>query len=449
MSGENDTPKGDDEAIDAQFEPAPPAADYVKKPEDAPNRPGWAALGVTGLVATIFGALIGAGLSTMSGQSYAPGTLVSDVQEIAEDQNEQAERLVRLIEAGDERVSRELATVAAARGDDEAVKTLADEIEGLKNQLDALDVTSQEEGEAEVLNMGEIISRLETLERADEEDVVSPRLANRAISALRSRVEEMEQSLEGRRESVQDLFERIAVLETAVAEGGGSGGDGVSSEALAELRAEIERLKAREAADPSAADQAELEQLVEELRENDQRSQASLSETRGATAAAFAMLSVDAAVRDGRPFQSALAQLEAALPDNRSVAKLRPLAARGVPTLSELQTSFEAAREDAENTAVISETAGGDDGWSWVRRAFGDSVSVRRKGEADDGFASVMSTAASALARRDLGAAIAAVEAIENPRAEAFEDWLASARDRKTLDDALDEVRLTLMTAEQ
>lgn len=449
MSGENDIPKSDDDAIDAQFEPAPPAADYVKKPEDLPNRPGWAALGVTGLVATIFGALIGAGLSTMSDQSYAPGTLVADVQEIAEDQTEQAERLVRLIESGDERISRELATVAAARGDDAAVKTLADEIEALKNQLDGLDVENQEQGEAEVLNMGEIITRLETLERADEEDVVSPRLANRAISALRSRVEEMEQSLEGRREAVQDLFERIAVLETAVADGGVSGNQDGASEALAELRAEIETLKASEAADLSAAEQAELEQLVEELRVNDQRSQASLSETRGATAAAFAMLSVDAAVRDGRPFQSALGQLEAALPNNRSVAKLRPLAARGVPTLSELQTRFEAARDDAENTSLISETSGNDDGWSWVRKAFGDSVSVRRKGESDDGFDALMSATASALARRDLGAAIASIETIEGPRAEAFEDWLASARDRRTLDDALDEVRLTLMTAEQ
>lgn len=449
MSGEKDTATNGDDPIDAQFEPAPPAADYVEKLKKAADRPGWTALGLTGLAATVLGGLVGAGLAnTTSNGAFAPETLVSDVQEVVEDQTDQANRFEGMIESLDDRVSREIATVAAARGDAGAIQTLADEIASLNQRVEALDVTNQEVGEAAVWDFGALEARVEALETADEDDVTSPRIANRAITALRSRVEEMEAEAEERREALQGAYERLALLETSVAENNSQAQSSVDAEAFAELRAELADLKETRA-NAQAAEAAELQQLTRELRENEQRSQTTLSETRGATSAAFAMLSVDAAARDGRPFQSAYAQLETALPGNRSVAKLKPLATRGVTTMSVLQSRFESAREAAANAATISETSGKGEGWGWVRRAFGDSVSVRRTDQPDDTFDEAMRAAQSALTRRDLGGAINEVETLEGPKREAFNDWVAEAKDRKTLEDALDEVRLTLMTSER
>lgn len=449
MSGETDPPVDGDDPIDAQFEPVPPAPDYVATSKAKRAGPGWIALIVTGLLAAIGGGVIGAGVSGGGGDDY---TSAAEMRESIQAANRsslgQYELLAETISDLSDRMTRELAAVSAAQGDAPALGALYAEVEDLGRQLEALDVTEQEVGEAEILNIGQIMERLDALERADENEVTSPRLANRAITALRSRVEEIEEASEERREATQNLYERFAELEIALGE---TGGDAVSEDVIAELREDVDALKAQsDAAARRGEEVARLSHETQELRDKDAAAKDLLDETRGVTSALSAVLAIQAAALDGRPFQSAFAELDAALPGNRSVAKLKASSVRGAPTVAMLQADFELAEADARTAGLADQpTDNGNDGWGWVRNVFGDAVQVRRKGAVDDEFIGVMSEAKAALASRDIEKAAGLVESLEGPRREAFADWLGEARRRQGLENGLDELRLAIMRTGQ
>lgn len=461
MSGENDPTGADGDPIDAQFEPAPPAADYVEKPIAGAAGPGWIALGVTGLLATILGAGLGAQFG-QGGGAYAPATLIADVQEVAEDQMDQDKRVSDQIAALEGDLRRGLQTATAARGDAQAVAALTSEVEALNERLEALDISRQEAGEAETYDMAELYDRIEALEQADEEDVKSPRIANRAITVLRRRLDEVEEARlveQDERVAMENaLLESFSQLEARLGDGGtreAGTGAGASPGVIADLRADIEALQtASDAARTAQADNERLARWVEELREREAETAERVAAATqqfaavgNASAAALAMLSIEAAAREGRPFQSAFAQLDRALPDNAIVTQLKPLAAQGAPTLSALQTGFAEAREAAAGVAV--QDSDSRDGWGWVRRTFGDDVQIRRSGETDDIFEGIMDEAAGALERRDLIAAISAVETLGEARGEVFADWLVGAAERRQLEEALDTLRLALMNSER
>lgn len=468
MSGETDPPKLDSDPIDADFEPAPPAADFVETPLPEKSRPGWRALGVTGVLAALFGTGAGAMLAG-GGGDYAPDTLVEDVQVLAQQQYKfiPEERVLELVKDLDDRTREEILRVqgeltarAAGGGDAEAIAELTSQLTSINAQLDAIDVAAQEAGETEGLQVDELLARLEALEKLDEDEVASPRVANRAIRAMQRRVDELETDLATRSEAMQDLVSRLETAEAALAERG-EAGDASESHALAAenataidgLTEQVAALAARSGeTEVNDADKDRLERWVQELRAKDALNKSLLEQRTASQVAIVSLVSIEAASNNGRSFQDAFDRLEAALPDNSSVSKLKPLANTGAPTLTALQVQFDTARAEAEKLATKAEETGGD-GWGWVRRALGGAVVVRGSGAdapAETGSAkAVLAAAATRLEERELAGAIGEIEKLDGSVGGAFDDWLQAANDRLVLDKGLENLRAALMDAGQ
>ena len=474
MSNETDPPSVDSDPIDADFEPASPKTDFVETPKGAHKGPGWTALGVTGVLAAILGGGVGGMLTGEKGDAYAPQTLVEDVALMGEGQLNLEDALTKLatdIKQSETRLKRQIDAAAARSGDEEAVEALAEQLTAINNQLEAIDIAKQEAGEVEGLQLDEVLARIETLEKLDDDEVASPRVANRAIKAMQRRVDELEAELATRSDVLRNLEERLAAAEEVVTQSGTSADNSGAEDALSKLAEDTEdnakaiddlqdELRAigqdrDDAGATQASDTAQLRRWVEELRAKDAEYSERIEETGAGQSTTFSILSIEAAARDGRAFQSAFARLEEAMPGNRSVLKLKPLATKGAPTLAMLQTSFAAVRDEAMAINLPAEETGVDekDGWGWVRSALGDAVTVRRSGaasEEDETFANMMDAALLELQGGDLEGAIEAVEALEaGPRKDAFDTWLADARGRLALEDSLDELRLTLMNQER
>lgn len=499
MSGENEPPIEDADPIDADFEPAPIIDDVAQKPRSKTSGPGWIALGVTGILAAVLGGgastLLAPVLGSVEGKSYAPKTLVSDVEVLAEGQLGQEDRLIEMIGELGKSLRGEMSTVAASGGDADAIADLTAQLAGISAQLEAAEVNAQEAGEGDGLQFDEVLARVEALETLDEDEVASPRVANRTIKLVQRRIEELEAEITTRNEVLKSLEDRLAGAETRLENMVGSIDDATTAAneqtagLLLDLREDVDALKAvrtdelgdaiaentkdletlrsdmRALAEASAddGDQAgqneRLTRWVEELRAQDAETRTLIARGRDGQTAAFSMLSIEAAARDGRSFQSAFARLDEALPRNRSVAKLKPLAAKGAPTIALLQKRFDTARAAAAEmktepqSEAMAEIKDAQDGWGWVRSALGDAVVVRRSNSAspedDADFVTAMETAQAALTARDLETAIATVKALDGPRKDVFSDWLAGADNRLTLEQGLDELRLTLMDTER
>jgi len=457
MSGETDPLKTDADPIDAEFETEAPVADFVAAPEPPKKGPGWMALGATGVMAALFGAGAGTMLSDRGQSDYAPDTLIEDVQIIAEGQVKQEDRLLEMISELDTRLRGEISSVIAnateGEGGNAVAADLTLQIQALTAQLDALEANVYEAADTEGTDTDQLLARLEALETLEEGEVASPRLANRAIQSVQRRIDELEGDLAGRSDAMINLVSRLEALEANVPGEAGAVGE-IAPDVLESLRADIEALKTGASEQGSSVQPAEIEELrtlLQDLREGDIANREALSQRGAGQTAAFSILSIEAAARNGRPFQAAFAKLEAALPGNRSVAKLKPLASTGAPTIASLQRGFETARANAATLAAETETGSSSDGWSWVRQALGEAVVVRRSGEEGEvsadtsAFEAAMSIAELRLAVRDVEGAIGAVKTLDDVVRAPFEDWLGEAQSRQLLEDGLDELRLTLM----
>ncbi|MEO1476159.1 MAG: hypothetical protein AAFS13_07230 [Pseudomonadota bacterium] len=431
-----DTP----EPIDADFEPAPPTADYVSASSEAASGPGWIALGMTGAAAALFGGLLAGGLSSTGNGEYAPQALAGEVESLAA--NQQAveasiETLRATIADAEARLERETAAEAASSGDDEALATLTAEIETLNERLDALQV-----GENDLDGLTDLTARVDVLERADEDEVTSPRLANRAITALRTRVEEIEDAQAQitnrqaiRAEALADLLSRMESIEAVAGE--------EAAQEIVALRAEFDALKESIATDDGqSAEIQSLQETVDQLREQGNAD----SEDTQVSRALFALLTIEAAAGDGRSFQSAHAQMLEALPGNATVSALAPLATEATPTIAMLQSRFDETATDALQAIVDAESE--TDGWDWLRNIFGEDLELRRSG-APVGPEDTLEAARASLQAQDLRGSVDLIETLEGPSTVAFESWLADANQRLTLDESLDALRLVLLGAER
>jgi len=431
-----DTP----EPIDADFEPAPPTADYVSDSSEAASGPGWIALGMTGAAAALFGGLLAGGLSSTGNGEYAPQALAGEVESLAA--NQQAveasiETLRATIADAEARLERETAAEAASSGDDEALATLTAEIETLNERLDALQV-----GENDLDGLTDLTARVDVLERADEDEVTSPRLANRAITALRTRVEEIEDAQAQitnrqaiRAEALADLLSRMESIEAVAGE--------EAAQEIVALRAEFDALKESIATDDGqSAEIQSLQETVDQLREQGNAD----SEDTQVSRALFALLTIEAAAGDGRSFQSAHAQMLEALPGNATVSALAPLATEATPTIAMLQSRFDETATEALQAIVDVESE--TDGWDWLRNIFGEDLELRRSG-APVGPEDTLEAARASLQAQDLRGSVDLIETLEGPSTVAFESWLADANQRLTLDESLDALRLVLLGAER
>lgn len=330
--------------IDAQFEPAPDAA-----PAPEQRAPGWAALGVVGILSALIGAAAGAYGSRLLPAAPDAG---ADVKRL--------EKQVADLAATQARIDEALSKPAAASA----------ELAGLIAELDTL---SQR-------------------------------------------------------------------LDLALAAGG-------DPEALSALTARIDALEARRAEAPAPDPQVAL--LTERLRNIETERQADAAQARAAqefgnrAEAALALSAIEAATRRGAGFEADYRALRKALPGNESVKRLAPYVT-GVPALAALQAEFPAVRAAVIDAATPEPSAR----LSWVDRVFGDAVSVRPATGKHSETARILDLASAALSAGDLSGAVRALTRLEAEPARAAEDWTRRANRRITLEEALEDVRLSLAEGE-
>jgi len=161
------------------------------------------------------------------------------------------------------------------------------------------------------------------------------------------------------------------------------------------------------------------------------------------TDAALALSAIEAAARRGRPFLSAQQKLSAAMPSNDAVAGLAPIAAKAVPTMTELRDSFPGLTDQALDASAQAE--GGSAGW--MRTLFGDGIQVRQTGETTNN--DHLNAAKAALDTGDLLEAIQHIRAADANIQSVFTDWLNNAEDRHQLEQTLEALRLTMIAEER
>ncbi len=286
--------------------------------------------------------------------------------------------------------------------------------------------------------------------------------------------------LEGLRQGLIDLSARIEAFEARVTElaGAAPGGDGTSAARLAELDARLEDVTARtEGLDalPGLAarldglagrveDLARLRERVAGLSALDERVEALsalparvavLAEAQGAArgvlsgqaALRLGVEGLSEALRGSGPFAAELGLLQDlsasdALPAGaaleRLLAPIAPHAEAGIPSRAALEARFpEVAR--AVRLAV---PEGAEDDWlAGVLRRLSELVTVRRLGPegrvAGAGADAVVARAQDQIEAGRLAAALAELEALEGPAAEAARAWREDAAARLAANRAL------------
>lgn len=223
-------------------------------------------------------------------------------------------------------------------------------------------------------------------------------------------------------------------LDQAIAAGG-------DPDALSDLAERIDALEGR-------APRAEVSALTERLagleaasREAAAESSAALKSSGSRAEAALALSAIEAATRRGTAFESDYRALRNALPQNEEIKRLAPFVA-GVPALTTLQAEFPKVR-----AAVLAAATPPDPSsrLSWIDRVFGDAVSVRPADGKHDATTRTLDAAAAALTAGDLATSVQTLAALDSAAERAAEDWTRRANRRITLEDALEDVRLSLV----
>ena len=488
MSSEIDPDNVEADLIDADYEPAATAIEEDKR---GLRKPGWVALGVTGLLAAFLGgaggALIGAG-----------GAKTGD--EAAQIAAESAEKWTRIdaelasvlgaLKSSEARLTKQIEIAAEESDTAQSDETLAEirsvleEVSGELSRLDAdlenLDTRLREKSEGEGADYDRLLARIEALEEIGDDDEASPRETNIALQSIERRLDELDSAAERRRQSTQSLFEKVAetnlaldafksdIAERVEADAGSDTElfaeeleavskkvsdleDGLES-GLAELQGELEKLGETDKYDDALED---LRRQTGRLQTQMEANEATDSDAE--RAALLAMIHIEGAARSGQSFKSAHEQLSKAVPGNRAVQKLRAFASKATPTMEDLHAGFSELREEAlqageaeGNKSGDEETGGGALGW--IQGVLGDAVVVRRTGDksvATEGLRLKLDAAEAAIADGNLTRAVGAVQAFDPSVRSVYIDWIETARDRQDLDEALEEVRTALADKER
>lgn len=241
---------------------------------------------------------------------------------------------------------------------------------------------------------------------------------------------------------IQELDAVSQRLDTAMAAGG-------DPEALAELNARLDALENRPRG--SATTSADVAALTARLASLEADSKAAALESSAAVAssgtraeAALALSAIEAATRRGAGFEPDYRALRKARPNNEYVKRLAPYVS-GVTALTSLQAEFPKVRT-AVMAAATPENASGR--LSWIDRTFGDAVSVRPANGKHPAISKALDSAAAALEAGNLPASVEALATLDGDAAAAAEHWTRRANRRITLEAALEDVRLSLVDAE-
>ena len=181
---------------------------------------------------------------------------------------------------------------------------------------------------------------------------------------------------------------------------------------------------------------------IESLLENAQTAEEATAEAAEAARAQTAMTRVNTALAAGRPFDTALTELEAAGVSDIPQA-LTDTAGSGIVTLANLQARYPDAARAALATARAEVPQEGEGGFgSFLKRQLGARSVAPREGTDPD---AVLSRAEAAVRDGRLTDALAEIDTLPDPAQEAMSDWLADARARQAAENAADDLsqRLT------
>jgi uncharacterized coiled-coil protein SlyX len=305
-------------------------------------------------------------------------------------------------------------------------------------------------------------ARLDALERAQ------PSVADLAtqVKALEQAVGSASQQASGETSSPA-IDERLAALESKLAglsasvtaQTASEGKGAVTAAMASEISPLSKRLDALDQSttqtgqlvqkldDQMASDQSRLDELsgrVDGLatRLADTESRVKSAADRRAQAAALALITaqLDAAISQSQPYSGILNSLTALGKDDQAVsqaaAELAPTAATGVASLAELRRSFEATADE------IVQRARAPAGNSVIDQAASNLlrlVRVRPVGSEVEGDSppARVARAEADLANGNLAAAVAELEPLQGPAAEAAADWLQRAHGRLSAEAAI------------
>lgn len=229
-------------------------------------------------------------------------------------------------------------------------------------------------------------------------------------------------------------------LDQAIAAGG-------DPAALAAVTARLDALEGR-APTMTVSTGGEVAALTSRLASLEASTQAAAAQTSAAieqsgnrAEAALALSAIEAATRRGTGFEADYRALRNAAPGNESIKRLAPYIS-GVTALTALQAEFPKVRA-AVLAAATPETTSAR--LSWVDKMFGDAVSVRPANGKHSATAKTLDAAAAALDAGDLAGSVKALNGLDANAARAAEDWTRRANRRITLEEAMEDVRLSLV----
>jgi hypothetical protein len=159
---------------------------------------------------------------------------------------------------------------------------------------------------------------------------------------------------------------------------------------------------------------------------------------------AMAVVQLQDALRDSEPYAGTLSAAKNRLPGDGAVADalstLSKHADSGVPTRERLLGLF---RQRAGEAVAVSASDQDDGLLTGVLRRLGDVIRIRPVGggQSGSGAGAALARAEAKLDARDLQGAIADVESLSGPPADSMAPWLAKARARVSVDNALDTLR--------
>ncbi len=220
------------------------------------------------------------------------------------------------------------------------------------------------------------------------------------------------------RKLVDDLGARLAALETKV----GTAPDEVKAaqSAIGTLTTGVSDLGAKIDSFADRLARIENSDLLEMAR-------------RASLASAIANLM--RASQGSAPFKTEFDVVAALSPDNKRLAEIAPLAAKGLPTAGTLLGSFGDLADRAMDLERIANSEGMWDRW-WTN--FTSLISSRKIGETgDNSTEGRLARAEVRMKAGDLGAAVRELNAIQGPAREPLKPWLADASARMRLETVL------------
>jgi len=145
--------------------------------------------------------------------------------------------------------------------------------------------------------------------------------------------------------------------------------------------------------------------------------------------AAHAAARLEQAAKDNQPFAEELSALEGHVSDTQGLTALRPLAAKGVPSVTQLALEFPAYAAKANEEAKQSD--GKKDVFSYIRHALASVISVRRiNNESGVGTEAQLEKAEHALDNGDIATALSLISTLSPSALKALKPWTDEAKNR-------------------